>query len=67
MPASAQKIKAQPRKLLRAIPGLEFREIPLSDICCGSAGVRLLGRGQRAVHVVELLDEAYTGKSQPRE
>ena len=28
-----------PRQLLRAIPGLEFREMPLSDICCGSAGI----------------------------
>jgi glycolate oxidase iron-sulfur subunit len=98
-----QKIKTAPRKLLRAIPGLVFREMPNSDICCGSAGIynvvqnemamRLLdrkmeavkltqadviatanpgcilqlragvareGSGQRVMHVVELLDEAYT-------
>jgi glycolate oxidase iron-sulfur subunit len=97
-----QKIKAAPRKLLRSIPGLTFREMPNSDICCGSAGIynvvqndmamRILkrkmdsvklakaeviatanpgcmlqlragvemnGTGQRVVHVVELLDEAY--------
>ncbi len=34
-----QKVKTQPRKLLRSIPGLEFVEMPASDICCGSAGV----------------------------
>ena len=37
--AHGQKIKVAPRKLLRAIPGLEFREMPMADICCGSAGV----------------------------
>jgi glycolate oxidase iron-sulfur subunit len=34
-----QKIRAQPRKLLRAIPGLTVKEMAGSDICCGSAGV----------------------------
>jgi glycolate oxidase iron-sulfur subunit len=34
-----QKICTAPRQLLRAIPGLTFREMPLSDICCGSAGI----------------------------
>lgn len=34
-----QKIREAPRQLLRAIPGLEFVELPYADICCGSAGV----------------------------
>ncbi|MEZ5403492.1 MAG: heterodisulfide reductase-related iron-sulfur binding cluster [Bryobacteraceae bacterium] len=34
-----QKIRAQPRKLLRAIPGLVLKEMAGADICCGSAGV----------------------------
>jgi glycolate oxidase iron-sulfur subunit len=34
-----QKVREAPRKLLRAIPGVEFVELPFSDICCGSAGV----------------------------
>jgi glycolate oxidase iron-sulfur subunit len=34
-----QKIREAPRQLLRAIPGLEFVELPFADICCGSAGV----------------------------
>jgi len=34
-----QKVREAPRQLLRAIPGLEFVELPYSDICCGSAGI----------------------------
>ncbi len=34
-----QKVKAAPRKLLKSIPGLDFVEMPASDVCCGSAGV----------------------------
>ncbi|GIH68667.1 (Fe-S)-binding protein [Sphaerimonospora thailandensis] len=36
--AHAQGVRAQPRELLGAIPGLELREIAESAICCGSAG-----------------------------
>jgi len=100
--AHGQRIRMAPRKLLAAVPGLTFREMPLSDVCCGSAGIynvvqnemsmqileskmenvnrtgadviatanpgcilqlragaSLHGKGQRVVHVVELLDEAY--------
>jgi glycolate oxidase iron-sulfur subunit len=32
------KITAQPRKLLKAIPDLTFKELPESDWCCGAAG-----------------------------
>jgi glycolate oxidase iron-sulfur subunit len=35
----AQRIREQPRALLRSIPGLELVEIPEGDQCCGSAGV----------------------------
>jgi glycolate oxidase iron-sulfur subunit len=35
----AQGIRRQPRVLLRSIPGLELREVPEGDVCCGSAGV----------------------------
>ena len=100
--AHGQKIRKEPRHLLNQVPGLQFREMPLADICCGSAGiynvlhtdmamdilqhkmsnvnaskadviatanpgcmlqlragVRLFGTGQRVMHVVEILDEAY--------
>ena len=100
--AHGQRVRSAPRKLLAAIPGLQFREMRGSDICCGSAGiynvvqnemamqileskmksvnatearviatanpgcllqlesgVRLHGKGQEVVHVMELLDRAY--------
>jgi glycolate oxidase iron-sulfur subunit len=100
--AHGQKIKLAPRQLLRAIPGLTFREMPMADLCCGSAGIynitenemameilehkmayvestkanlivtanpgcmlqlaagaRLYGKGERVLHVVQVLDEAY--------
>lgn len=37
--AHGQKVRSAPRKLLAAVPGLELREMPLSDLCCGSAGI----------------------------
>ena len=37
--AHGQKIRSAPRKLLRSIPGLELKEMALSDLCCGSAGI----------------------------
>ena len=36
--AHAQRVRTQPRALLRTIPGLELLEIPDGDQCCGSAG-----------------------------
>ncbi len=103
--AHGQKVRVQPRRLLLAVPGLQFREMPLSDLCCGSAGIynvvenemamavlekkmqhvnstnaeviatanpgcmlqleagaRLHGHGQRVLHVVEILDQAYQAK-----
>lgn len=36
---NAQRIKEQPRKVMNLIPGIEFRELPESDLCCGSAGI----------------------------
>jgi glycolate oxidase iron-sulfur subunit len=35
----AQGVRAQPRRLLQGIPGIELREIAESEICCGSAGI----------------------------
>jgi glycolate oxidase iron-sulfur subunit len=34
-----QRIKSQPRDLLKRIPGLRLVELRESDLCCGSAGV----------------------------
>jgi len=100
--AHGQHVRTAPRQLLKAIPGVEFREMLGADICCGSAGiynvvenemsmqvltskmkqvnatgagivatanpgcmlqieagVRMHGKGQKVMHVVELLDRAY--------
>jgi len=35
----AQRVRTQPRELLRGIPGLQLREIAEADLCCGSAGI----------------------------
>lgn len=35
----AQRIKEQPREVLKQIPGLELVEMPEADLCCGSAGI----------------------------
>ncbi|MGH7776160.1 MAG: (Fe-S)-binding protein, partial [Candidatus Dormibacterales bacterium] len=35
----AQRVRAQPRRLLRSVPGVEFVEMAHADICCGSAGI----------------------------
>ena len=37
--AHAQRITQQPRRLLRAIPGLRLAEMAESALCCGSAGI----------------------------
>lgn len=49
-----QKIREAPRKLIRAIPGIEFVEMPYSDQCCGSAGVYNVTQ-PKAAH--DLLDQ----------
>jgi glycolate oxidase iron-sulfur subunit len=36
--ANAQGVRAEPRALLRAIPGAEVIDVPDAHLCCGSAG-----------------------------
>ena len=52
-----QKIREAPRQLLRAIPGIEYVELPYSDICCGSAGVYNVTQTEAAM---DLLKEKMT-------
>jgi len=35
----AQGVRAEPRRLLGSIPGLELKEIAEGELCCGSAGI----------------------------
>jgi glycolate oxidase iron-sulfur subunit len=37
--AHAQRIRKQPRDLIRALPGIEFVEMRHPEICCGAAGL----------------------------
>jgi glycolate oxidase iron-sulfur subunit len=37
--AHGQKVRSEPRALLRRIPGLTLVELRDSDLCCGSAGI----------------------------
>ena len=37
--AHGQRVRSQPRNLLKAIPGLQLNEMDGSDRCCGSAGI----------------------------
>ncbi len=34
-----QKISDPPRQMIQAVPGVTLRELPQTEICCGSAGV----------------------------
>ena len=51
--AHAQRITAQPRKLLAAIPGLRFVEMKESSLCCGSAGIYNLTHPDVSVQLLE--------------
>ncbi len=52
-----QRVRAAPRQLIRQVPGLEFRELPRADICCGSAGVYNILHNDLSL---ELLDNKMT-------
>ncbi len=49
-----QKIREAPRRLIRAIPGVELVEMPMSELCCGSAGVYNVTETKTSL---ELLDQ----------
>ncbi|HMJ62669.1 MAG TPA: heterodisulfide reductase-related iron-sulfur binding cluster [Bryobacteraceae bacterium] len=51
--AHGQKIRTAPRKLLKAIPGLRFREMPMADLCCGSAGIYNVVQNEMADQILQ--------------
>lgn len=59
----AQKVRAAPRKLIRQVPGLEFRELPRTEICCGSAGVYNILHNELALQLLsnKMSDARSTG------
>jgi Fe-S oxidoreductase len=48
-----QKIREAPRALLRAIPGVEFVELPYSELCCGSAGIYNVTQTETSLQLLE--------------
>jgi glycolate oxidase iron-sulfur subunit len=51
--AHGQKVRLAPRKLLAAVPGLTLREMPASDVCCGSAGIYNVVHNEMAMKILE--------------
>ncbi|WP_083486247.1 (Fe-S)-binding protein [Alicyclobacillus ferrooxydans] len=49
----AQKVRSQPRQLLRSIPGLKLVDLPDSERCCGSAGIYNLTHPDMAMALLE--------------
>jgi glycolate oxidase iron-sulfur subunit len=58
-----QRIRNAPRQLLRAIPSLDFVELPYSEICCGSAGVYNVTQTEAALDLLtdKMQNAAATG------
>jgi glycolate oxidase iron-sulfur subunit len=48
-----QGIKNQPRRLLKAIPGIEFIEIEGADQCCGSAGIYNITQNELSMEILD--------------
>ena len=62
--AHAQRIKKQPRDLLRSTPGLELVEMRHPDICCGAAGLySTLEPGMSNRILQEKLDDVLSTKA----
>ena len=53
-----QKISAAPRELIHAIPGVEFVEMPMSEQCCGSAGVYNVTENKTSMELLDLKMDA---------
>jgi glycolate oxidase iron-sulfur subunit len=50
--AHGQGVRSAPRELLRRVPGLTLREMPLADVCCGSAGIYNVVETQMSMDVL---------------
>jgi glycolate oxidase iron-sulfur subunit len=63
--AHAQRIRQQPRDLLRAIPGLDLAEVGDGATCCGSAGVYNLLQPEAAAELGERKAKAVRATGAP--
>ena len=48
-----QGLKAEPREILKSLPGVEYREMNEADWCCGGAGSYALGHYKLAQQVLD--------------
>src|SRR5262245_32293733 len=48
-----QRIKSEPRQLLKAIPGIEFVEVEGADQCCGSAGIYNIVQNELSMAILD--------------
>lgn len=48
-----QNVVAQPREILRSLPGVEFREMDESDSCCGAAGTYAVMHPETSAAIVD--------------
>jgi glycolate oxidase iron-sulfur subunit len=63
--AHGQKIREAPRKLIRAVPGVELIEMQLADQCCGSAGVYNVTETEASLELLALkMDSARATKAE---
>ncbi|MBA2364727.1 MAG: (Fe-S)-binding protein [Chloroflexia bacterium] len=49
----AQRISKEPRRLLRAIPGVQLVEMEESAVCCGSAGIYNITEPERSSQLLD--------------
>jgi glycolate oxidase iron-sulfur subunit len=49
----AQGVWKEPRGILGLIDGVEFVELPESDVCCGSAGSQLITHYETSLKVMD--------------
>ncbi len=48
-----QKIRTQPRDLIKSLPGVEFVELKEAEWCCGSAGIYNLTKTDLSLRILE--------------
>jgi len=48
-----QRIRTEPRQLLKAIPGIQFVEVEGADQCCGSAGIYNIVQNELSMAILD--------------
>ncbi len=48
-----QRVRSEPRKLLKAIPGIQFVEVEGADQCCGSAGIYNITQNELSMEILD--------------